>query len=1086
MDPRRSKRKIEDEQQNSPSKQQKISPKRYYISNPDHVREISEKYQFKFENPYKNKKEVLSRTKEPVQFVDLDCYISECPKINGGLSVYAGKDYKHDPKNLKILNIYHGVKCTTNPENAYTFEYNKTNFTNAIDTGNETRCVNNSKDDYNIVPSKAVLIINGVKTEAIIYFPDKDIKKNDQLLIYYGPNYGYFEDEKYLRPSDTDEDINDYFKAHANLYADESITLFTTDEAKKLNENHTEYEIPFIVSKLDSTPHELEIYLKKEGSVIEVNQPLLALDQQKKLVPNELQPNLTPLMIASFFGNFIAVNALVSHGANINSRHAFSGRNALFYAIRNNNTETKHAIVKRLSKDIDLTAQDKNGLTAMHWCVEVNDVETLTLLIINKKKVKKIMKLVTKDHKLCPITFALAHNKRKTFDLLLKNFADDFFKDEERVKTAICKAIDMNQVNYNYFLKELENAGLNKHETIYNAIKEHISKLIIHREDIYYDEILYSDPIESNLDSQTKPSDSDDKPANPAIQHDNPPLTKQQKPNETGEMESNPTKGDEATSSTTSQPFTYATYKQYLANSNSANFILQEFSNNEKDASKPLIFCFSYNGKFETCDLYFKVNDGYIYFNDKIINSYEELAEHSKRVIQSIIQSQSKNQTTPKTQNNSMTTTQNNSTATTQNNPTPKLKINEKSKHSYADRDLEIWHGIQFIISLNTRAITITSDPHDENKIFACKTTLTYYQKKHRNEVDIRKTYDNNFVFIFKNPPSLVGLCNQLKELTNLGAKKLAKVYVEMVDESNHKKSELIELPYFFKKDYVSLEDIFKNTPLEGKEKAIAEIENAGVINIPKVKPPNPQKANSATCWVNAEFYISENPNNYPIIIKTNPPKAQQILNIRATIRLKVKSLNESRSEDEKIIMTRDTENHSLVITFTNKKLSLLEICEVLKEISRAGAKESKVFIENKNDENKMTEAPDFFDKNKIIMSEEDLFAKEQKQPISPSNRTNTNLRMFDNSLPFTFGTYQENLEKLNKINPPQYRLEMLSDNSLLILFENKKTPSLLTINENKEILFGSIVIKSQQELDNYCQRLINENSKKGISIFSP
>ncbi|NNM59504.1 MAG: ankyrin repeat domain-containing protein, partial [Legionellales bacterium] len=114
----------------------------------------------------------------------------------------------------------------------------------------------------------------------------------------------------------------------------------------------------------------------------QIEYPVL-FQSHNELCPHELQPEITPLMLACLFGNLNAIEFLIKAGAMLN-RDDKNLKTAVYYATENENKNLIKPTLECLAKSeqLDVTVQDRNGNTPLHHILlRHNKYEWLKILI---------------------------------------------------------------------------------------------------------------------------------------------------------------------------------------------------------------------------------------------------------------------------------------------------------------------------------------------------------------------------------------------------------------------------------------------------------------------------------------------------------------------------------------------------------------------------------------------------------------------------------------------------------------------------------------------------------------------------------
>jgi len=284
-----------------------------------------------------------------------------------GFGVLATEDLRIEKgKTTKSLGIYWGELSTNGgADSNYVFVVSKYEV-DAEKYGGWTRFVNHSKGNYNVVALEKSFKLGKLRLPYIEYALLNDVKAGEQLLVDYGPDYEFDPKHQiFLNPSNNENNVADFYRSHRSHYCLLKGELLTVCQQ--------------LIPKAE------KLYIPRSASYAEL--PILQANKKGQLLQDRKQHGLTLLMLAAYLGKVKQVIALLQNdNVNVNQENANNGYNALFYALQ---SQVKPAIKKRivtllLNANINIETQDKNGLTALHWCAKLGLVSLLKLMLSNK------------------------------------------------------------------------------------------------------------------------------------------------------------------------------------------------------------------------------------------------------------------------------------------------------------------------------------------------------------------------------------------------------------------------------------------------------------------------------------------------------------------------------------------------------------------------------------------------------------------------------------------------------------------------------------------------------------------------------
>lgn len=306
---------------------------------------------------------------------DVKCFVTQIKKLDRGYGVIAGEsisgeeviflgDYLGDELNQKQ---FKELKNTS-----YVAIVKSNLFVNAEENGNFATRINHSASQPNVEFAR------DPKTGRLYLQTKKEvpIKKFHQYLLNYGPSFIWDtkskENMRFLNPQDNGEESIDLLKK--GLYQDHPISL--RDDIANF--------FGYTPNQRFYVPKYFDDILKNECPANFPENPeldfgLLAIDPDTNLpLPIKKQKSITLLIIAAYLGHLNSVEWLVKQGANIDHQHSFTGHNALFTVIRSNlvHIENKEKIINYLINNSlecrePFVCKDKDGLTPLHWCIQL-------------------------------------------------------------------------------------------------------------------------------------------------------------------------------------------------------------------------------------------------------------------------------------------------------------------------------------------------------------------------------------------------------------------------------------------------------------------------------------------------------------------------------------------------------------------------------------------------------------------------------------------------------------------------------------------------------------------------------------------
>ena len=223
----------------------------------------------------------------------------------------------------QIIGHYMGNKISLNLHNqstCYLFEVDSKQ-NEGIDAStirNWTSFVNHSKATPNV---QAYL-----ENNTIVYKTIRAITTHEQLLIDYGNNYDFrhVNHLRFLKSTDSSLESNEILTQNLVLYKKDPQLLSPNIANSLYLPTETYFKIPYFD---DLMPFAIKPQLH------EVNAVLIAVDKQKKPLPQAQQENITALMCACITNRTELITYLLVHGANPNNQSSILGHTALHLVI---------------------------------------------------------------------------------------------------------------------------------------------------------------------------------------------------------------------------------------------------------------------------------------------------------------------------------------------------------------------------------------------------------------------------------------------------------------------------------------------------------------------------------------------------------------------------------------------------------------------------------------------------------------------------------------------------------------------------------------------------------------------------------
>lgn len=327
----------------------------------------------------------------------------------------------------RTLGVYWGKLVHEGKEDSpYIFTISK-NEIDARKYGNWTRFVNHSKGNYNVVAKQKTFVSGKIRFSYIEYALIKSVKAGQQLLVDYGPNYEFDKKHQiFLNPSNGLLHSRELYVKHKEVYA--PLTTSLAAVYRELIPDAMGLFGPVLFTQMLSGAI---IQSAKNKNAFSAELPILRADKRGNILDDRKQSGITTLMLAAYIGNEKAVHALIkSCGANIEQQNTMDGHTSLFYAIKSKCSPIKKdRIVKMLiDADIQLSTQDKEGHTALHWCVEFGNLRLLKLIFSDRKSKANALEALDVQDRECldPLAYALAKGQLEIAAYLMGIFKNRY------------------------------------------------------------------------------------------------------------------------------------------------------------------------------------------------------------------------------------------------------------------------------------------------------------------------------------------------------------------------------------------------------------------------------------------------------------------------------------------------------------------------------------------------------------------------------------------------------------------------------------------------------------------------------------
>lgn len=166
---------------------------------------------------------------------------------------------------------------------------------------------------------------------------------------------------------------------------------------------------PAIADYLLSTGMELDIFdATVAGNTARVEE---LLQQDRTLTRAYSKDGWTPLHLASFFGQAETAEALLAHGAEVNTRSLNGMQNTPLHAAAAGHSK---ALIKLLlARGADVNARQPGGWTVLHAAAQNGDVQMILLLLDAGAELN-----ARADNNQNPMDLAMSHGHQEVTDIL--------------------------------------------------------------------------------------------------------------------------------------------------------------------------------------------------------------------------------------------------------------------------------------------------------------------------------------------------------------------------------------------------------------------------------------------------------------------------------------------------------------------------------------------------------------------------------------------------------------------------------------------------------------------------------------------
>lgn len=379
-----------------------------------------------------NKKFKYDHTILPIANKNLSLMVAPVAAINNQLGLFTKKViHPYENNLLVIIGSYQGEMrkegdIVLNLEgNYYLWDISEELVCDALFTGNATRFFNSSQ-------------LNNVQSYThppygVCFYPVRNIKPNEQLLINYGWRYEEKTDYTpcYLHPSDGWEHPYEIHTRNKTYYQpgdhqlDSKLCEFFNLDPKKW---HRLPKITYLVLTEDTPPQEL----------LSPDLFIYTLAQRQPATFNAEQQQVTALMVACYLGKVKWIEKLLAAGALADRCGRFTGDSALTILMQNKDLpvkEIERITVKMLGEITFANVLNNKKLGIAHYAIEKNMPEILEQLLKFSEKYKEVDRLFNNmyDRK----TWDFYHYPNGITESILEKHKDSFIYTKENNQEVV-------------------------------------------------------------------------------------------------------------------------------------------------------------------------------------------------------------------------------------------------------------------------------------------------------------------------------------------------------------------------------------------------------------------------------------------------------------------------------------------------------------------------------------------------------------------------------------------------------------------------------------------------------------------------
>jgi len=176
---------------------------------------------------------------------------------------------------------------------------------------------------------------------------------------------------------------------------------------------------------------------------------------------NFVRKSLTNLNKAAKNSDSKNITELVHFGNDINSKISIFNQGPIHKVIESNKVDKYIVLQKMLDMGADPNIPDSNGWTALHYCAELGDLESVKILLNSKSKID-----CYSNNKRTPLHFAAQHNFSEIVRYILEKASDIFNNKEFYLRTTIKNMNISNKISLilNKNIDENINININKNQ----------------------------------------------------------------------------------------------------------------------------------------------------------------------------------------------------------------------------------------------------------------------------------------------------------------------------------------------------------------------------------------------------------------------------------------------------------------------------------------------------------------------------------------------------------------------------------------------------------------------------------------------